>query len=538
MRNYLIQIEGMKRTKFSVIGLLVLASFFSCVKFEKADLVIHNARIYTVNEEFEVAQAMAITDGIIVAVGKEHEIMNKYRATEVIDAETRPIYPGFIDAHCHFLGSGLNSLAVNLSEVKTLKDLENTLFNFKTNNPESRWIVGFGWDENNWNFSKDEVFEFLNTKFDGNAVMLWRVDGHSLLVNYIALIKADYDYNKPVNGIISEEYIPYFTKAINYTKQQKKNALRNSETTFFSQGVTTVSDAGLTKEEVELIQMMQNSGTLDMRIYAMLFPSVETLKMESIFTDKLTVNSYKVMLDGSVGSKTACFKSPYLGSTYYGDLLMTRDSLARIARQAYEKGFQLNVHAIGDSAVKVALEEMGKVLKATNGMTWRIEHAQSVSEEDVALFGKYNIIPSVQPTHLADDRKAGIVKSVDKESLKNSYRLKSLLNQNQTIALGTDFPVASKSPVTTFYNAIVRNSSKEFPIAENEKLTREEALKGITFWPALANKEYETKGTLEVGKFADFVILNRDIMKVPEEEIHEAKVVYTYLGGNVVYENE
>jgi predicted amidohydrolase YtcJ len=244
------------------------------------------------------------------------------------------------------------------------------------------------------------------------------------------------------------------------------------------------------------------------------------------------------MLDGSVGSQSACFKSPYRGTTNYGKLLMTRDSLARIAKLAYDKGFQLNIHAIGDSAVKVALVEMGKVLKETNGLTWRIEHAQSVSKEDVKLFGQYNIIPSVQPTHLFDDMKAGIVKGVDKESLKNSYRLKSLLNQNQIIAFGTDFPVASKNPVETFYNAIVRNPRIEFPIAENEKLTRQEALRGITFWPALANKEYETKGTIEVGKFADFVILNRDIMKIPEEDIKQAKAVYTFVGGEIVFENE
>ena len=155
----------------------------------------------------------------------------------------------------------------------------------------------------------------------------------------------------------------------------------------------------------------------------------------------------------------------------------------------------------------------------------------------VKLFGQYNIIPSVQPTHLVDDMKAGIVKSVDEEPLKNSYRLKSLLEQNQTIALGTDFPVASKNPVETFYNAIVRNPRIEFPIANNENLTREEALKGITFWPALANKEFGTKGTIEVGKFADFVILNRDIMKVPEEEIKDAKVVYTFVNGVIVFEN-
>ncbi|MEN8927801.1 MAG: amidohydrolase [Flavobacteriales bacterium] len=526
----------MKGGNQRIVFIGVLLSLFSCVKFKKADLVIHNARIYTANEIFEVAQAMAITDGKIVMIGKEHEIMNKYRASEIIDAETRPIYPGFIDAHCHFLGSGLNGLAIDLSDCKSFDEVIKKLHTFKTENSNSNWLVGYGWDENKW-ISRVIDYPRLNEHFHDIPVVLWRVDGHSLIVNKVALSKTSLktiDYN----GVVKEADIHHFTKAINYTKQQKKNALRNSEQAFFKQGVTTVSDAGLTKEEVELIQMMQNSGTLDMRIYAMLFPDKNTLEMESIFTDRLTVNSYKLMLDGSVGSQSACFKSPYRGTTNYGKLLMTRDSLARIARLAYDKGFQLNVHAIGDSAVKVALVEMGKVLKETNGMTWRIEHAQAVSEEDVKLFSQYNIIPSVQPTHMIDDMKAGIVKGVDKESLKNSYRLKSLLEQNQIIALGTDFPVADKNPVVTFYNAVVRNSRPEFPIAENESLSREEALKGITFWPALANKEYETKGTLEVGKFADFVILNRDIMKVPEEEIKDAKVVSTFVDGVVVYESE
>ncbi|MDB4089048.1 amidohydrolase family protein, partial [Flavobacteriales bacterium] len=367
--------------------------------------------------------------------------------------------------------------------------------------------------------------------------LLWRVDGHSLLVNDLAFLKTGLEFES-FDGLVHEQYITSFTKQINYTKQQKKNALRNSEADFFTQGVTTVSDAGLTLEEVRLIQSMQSSGTLQMRIYAMLFPSKETLNFDAVFEDRLTVNSYKLMLDGSVGSHSACFKSPYRGTNDYGKLLMTRDSLAKIARLAYEKGFQLNVHAIGDSAVKLTLVEMGKVLKETNGMTWRIEHSQSVSEEDLRLFGQFNIIPSVQPTHMIDDMKAGIVKGVDKQSLKNSYRLKSLLKQNQIIALGTDYPVANKNPVVTFYNAIVRDSRIEFPIAENENLTREEALKGITFWPALANKEYELKGTIEVGKFADFVILNRDIMKIPEVEIKEAKVVSTFVNGESVYKNK
>ena len=521
----------MKRIKINVLLFVVLIGLISCVKFKKADLVVHNARIYTVNEEFEVAQAMAITDGKIVAVGKEHEIMNKYRATEIIDAETRPIYPGFIDAHCHFLGSGLNGLAIDLSKCKSFNEVIEKLHD--QNATDDKWIIGYGWDENKW-ISTDIDYNKLNEQFGKIPVLLWRVDGHSLIVNQMALSETNLKFES-FNGIVTEKNIHHFTKAINYTKQQKKNALRKSENAFFEQGVTTVSDAGLTLEEVKLIQSMQSSETLQMRIYAMLFPSKESLKFNAVFEDRLTVNSFKLMLDGSVGSQSACFKSPYRGTNNFGNILMTRDSLARIVQLAYDKGFQLNVHAIGDSAVKLALVEMSKVLKETNGMTWRIEHAQSVSEEDLKLFGQFNIIPSVQPTHMIDDMDAGIVKSVDKESLENSYRLKSLLAQNKIIALGTDFPVANKNPVVTFYNAIVRKPRLEFPIAENEELTRVEALKGITFWPALANKEYEMKGTIEVGKFADFVILNRDIMKIPEEEIKDAKVISTFVNGGNVY---
>lgn len=519
----------------SSLVLVIFLSLFSCVKFKKADLVIQNARIYTVNENFEVAQAMAITDGKIVMIGKEHEIMNKYRASEIIDAETRPIYPGFIDAHCHFLGSGLNGLAIDLSQCKSMEEVISTLQKGKEAN-KMDWLIGFGWDENNWD-SPVMNNDLLNEAFPKIPVLLWRVDGHSLLVNKLALIKTEV-MSYSMNGLISENEIPLFVNAINYTKQQKKNALRNSEATFFMHGVTTVSDAGLNVEEVKLIHSMQESGTLDMNIDAMLYFSKEA----SLFipfgdSSKLKAYTYKVMLDGSVGSQTACFKKPYKGTNNYGKLLMTRDSLRGICQIAFDQGAQLAVHAIGDSALKVALEVMGEVLKGTNGLTWRIEHAQSVSDKDVALFGKYNIIPSVQPTHRVDDLNAGILKSINKESLKNSYRLKSLLKQNQIIALGTDFPVADKNPVMTFYNAIVSNPTKEFKIAENESLTREEALKGITFWPALANKEYESKGTLEVGKNADFVILNRDIMKVSEEEIKEAKVVYTFVDGRIVYEN-
>ena len=503
-----------------------------CVKFKTADLVIHNARIYTVNEGFEVAQAMAIKDGKIVMIGKEHEIMNKYRADELIDAETRPIYPGFMDVHCHFLGSGLNSLAVDLSDCKSFNDVIKRLQKFKRRNYNNNWLIGYGWDETKW-ISSVIDYHRLNDHFHDISVLLWRVDGHSLIVNNVALSQTGLKFEN-FDGIITEEYIPQFTKAIQYTEAQKKQALRYAEENFFSKGITSVSDAGLTVEEVNLMKQMHESGILSMNIHAMLYFSKEaSLFIPYNDSNKLTAYTYKVMLDGSVGSQTACFKEPYKETNTYGKLLMTKDSLRRICELAYEQGVQLAVHAIGDSAVKVALEVMGEVLKETNGLGWRIEHAQVVGEEELTLFKKYSIIPSVQPTHLIDDKEMA-EKKLTIEQLSNSYRLRSLLETNQTIPLGTDYPVATNDPIYTFYNAIFRPTANW--LNHKESLTREEALKGITFWVALANKTYERNGSLEVGKNADFVILDRDIMKIPQEEIKATQVLKTFVNGEVVFE--
>lgn len=513
--------------------LLVSFTLSSCVKFKTADLVVHNARIYTVNQEFEIAQAMAINNGKIIAIGKEHEIMNKYRADKLLDAETRPIYPGFMDGHCHFLGAGLNSLAVDLSEVKTLENLQNRIERHRNSNPDSKWLVGFGWDENKWNFTTKEAYAAINEKFVDKAVLLWRVDGHSLLVNYKAQIDAKYYSFDQNSGIITEEVIPLFTKAISYTDAQKKAGLRFSEENYFSKGVTTVSDAGLTPSEVRLIENMQESGTLEMNVNAMLYFSKEASRILPIAKEKLMANTYKVVLDGSVGSQSACFKKPYKGTNNYGKILMTRDSLRLIAQIAYDQGAQLAVHCIGDSALDMALEVMGKVLKGTNGLGWRIEHAQTVTESQLELFKKYAIIPSVQPTHLNDDKEM-VEKNLTEVQLKNSYRLSTLMEQNQMIALGTDFPVATNNPIHTFYHAVYR-SNKPW-VLQSENMSREEALRGITFWVALANKTYEQNGSLEIGKSADFVILDRDIMKIPKDELQSAEVLKTFVSGGLVFE--
>ena len=509
------------------------------MKYEKADLVIHNAKIYTVNGEFEIAQAMAIKDGIIVAIDKEREIMNKYRADEFFDAQTRPIYPGFIDGHCHFLGSGLNSFAVSLKKAKSKKEIAEKLIKYNSQNKELKWLVGYGWNENNWE-EKTISNNFLNEQFPSQPVLLWRVDGHSLLVNQKAIEIVNLPHEIK-HGIVLEEDIPLFVKEIKYTEEQKKAALIYSEKQFFENGITTVSDAGVTLEEINFIKELHENYDLQIRIYAMLYSEESGMNFYAESgkdsTDKLAVNSIKLVMDGSVGSGTACFKKPYRETVNYGKLLVTKDSLRKVATYCYENDFQLNVHCIGDSAVKITLDIMGEILQVQNDRRWRIEHAQAVDKIDMDKFLKYSIIPSVQPTHGIDDRKMALHK-LHKYAFINSYKIETLLAQNGIITFGSDFPVADKNPIVTFYNAVVRKTKEgeKFSTLTGEKVTRKEALNAMTFWAAMANLQEQNRGSLEVGKYADFVILDRDIMKVSENDILKTQVKFTFLDGEKVFE--
>ena len=515
---------------------LALIALTSCIKYDKVDLVVHNAKIYTLEGgEIKIAQAMAIKDGKIVAIDKEREIMNQYRADEFFDAETRPIFPGFIDAHCHFLGSGLNWLAVDLKKAMSKEDILVEIISHNIENNELEWVVGFGWDENNW---KDKTItnDFLNKKFPKMPVLLWRIDGHSLLVNEAA-IKLVNPLSEIKNGIVTEKDISLFISKINYTNMQKKIALKLAQKDCFKYGITTVSDAGLNLDEILLIKELQDSFELEMRIYAMLNSTKINLnhfsKNGKDSTDKMSVNSVKVWLDGSVGSMSACMKKPYAGTRNYGSLLITKDSLKKIAKYCYKNDFQLNVHCIGDSAVKVALDVMGEVLQTQNDRRWRIEHAQTVDELDIGKFLKYSILPSVQPTHGLDDEKMAS-KKLTKTVFEKSYKIRDLLDQNGMIAFGTDFPVADKNPIVTFYNAVVRKSNSA--VISGQKVTREQAILAMTLWAAMANHQENNRGSLEVGKYADFVILDRDILKIKEENILKTQVKFTFLDGNIVFQ--
>jgi predicted amidohydrolase YtcJ len=296
---------------------------------------------------------------------------------------------------------------------------------------------------------------------------------------------------------------------------------------------------------VNTIKELQNKGDLKMRLYVMLADRQENydflFKHGAIKTPGLNVRSFKVYADGALGSRGACLLQPYADSAKWnGFLLSDPKHFEEIAPKIAAHGFQMCTHAIGDSAVRTMLKIYAANLQGKNDLRWRIEHSQIVSPEDIAMFGKYSIVPSVQPTHATSDMYwAG--KRLGKERLKTAYAYKQLLDQNGWIPLGTDFPVENINPLYTFYAAVERKDLKGFPEAGFQKenaLSRIEALKGMTIWAAKANFEEKEKGSIEPGKYADFVILDKDIMKAKGSELPTIKVTKTYINGVKVYDKK
>ncbi len=537
---------------------LVLFLSTSCITKTKVDLIIHNATIYAVDEENTMHEAMAVKAGKIVAVGKENQILNKYSATEKIDAQNQFIYPGFIDAHCHFLGYGLTLQKVNLIGCQSFDEVIHRCIDFEKVN-QSDWLTGRGWDNTIWRDKSFPSKEQLDIEFPNKPVLLRRVDGHAAIANQVALDLANIHIGTKVSGgtigikdgklsgILVDNAVDLVLDIIpKPTLKEKKKALLAAQRNCFEVGLTTIDDAGLGKEDVELIEKLHQTEELKMRIYAMLTDSEENFGYyldtvgEPFKTDRLTVNAFKFYGDGALGSRGACLLRPYsdvTDSATYGMLLRDTAYFQKYAAILYEKGFQMCTHAIGDSTARFILNTYARELKGTNDRRWRIEHAQVIDSADFRLFGDYSIIPSVQPTHATSDMTWAFLR-LGKKRIRFGYAYQNLLHQNGWLPLGTDFPIEGIDPLTTFYAAVARKNKDGLPkngFQIENALSRIQALKGMTIWAALSNFEEETKGSLEVDKFADFVILNRDILTVEEDALLKARVTATYINGEKVF---
>lgn len=545
--------------KIKIFLLFITLSLLACRENVQVDLIVRNGTIYTVNDMFEVVQAMAIKDGKIVAIGPENEILNKYYAIEVIDAEKKAIYPGFIDAHCHFVGYAKNLLEVNLIGSNSFEEVIERLREFvaKNETPKGSWIIGRGWNENFWQDKKMPTKEKLDELFPDTPVFLSRVDGHAALVNQKAMDLTGITTNTKIEGgrieaingkltglLIDNAKMHVQNQLPEYTNAQIAKALLTAEKHLFEVGLTTVDDAGLEQYDIELIDELQQANKLHIKVYAMVSATPELLdyylEKGTYKTSKLNVASFKFYADGSLGSESACLLDDYHTTKHNKGLILHElEFYEKYAPLLAEKGFQMNTHAIGDSATRMMLKVYEQALTTTNDKRWRIEHAQVVHPEDLEKFRKLTIIPSVQPTHAMSDMEWAVGKLGD-DRMKTAYAYKDLLNQLGMIALGTDFPVEDINPLYTFYSATIRKNLEGKPeqgLMMENALSREEALKGITIWAAIANFEEEEKGSLEVGKSADFIITNRDIMKVDEQELLKTKVEKTFIDGKMVFEN-
>ena len=531
-----------------------LCFLLSCTQKEEADLLVYNAVVYTVDSAFTITQAIAVKDGKIAATGSTDSLRKAFQAAKEIDARGKALYPGLIDAHTHFYRYALGLHSANLVGTGGWQEILDKLRSFAAQNKEG-WLTGRGWDQNDWAVKEFPSKEKLDELFPDRPVMLTRIDGHAAIVNTKALklagVKAGLKLeggvvetkNGQLTGILIDNAVRLVSSKIPIPSAGDiKEVLMAAQKNCFSVGLTTVDDCGLDYRQALLMDSLQKTGDLHMRVYAMLSDAEANYNYlfanGKLKTDRMSIRSFKVYADGALGSRGACLLEPYSDRPgQQGFLLSSAAHFDSVARIISEKGFQMCTHAIGDSGNRTMLRIYAKYLKGKNDLRWRIEHAQVINRQDFSLFGAYSIIPSVQPTHATSDMywaadRLGPVRA------KGAYAYQQLLEQNGWIPLGTDFPVEDISPLKTFYAATVRKDAKGWPAGgyqiENA-LTRQQALRGITMWAARSNFEESEKGSLEKGKFADFILLDRDLMKVDAAAILQTKVLATYVNGALVH---
>lgn len=547
-----LKIKNMKISFFLTIA--VAAIFTSCSQKQQVSMVLHHAKIYTVDEQFSVAEAMAVNEGKIVETGTNEYIQKKYEGKETVDAKGNAVFPGFIDAHCHFTGYATDMWKCNLTGTTSFGEIVSKLTEYSKTAP-MQWIYGRGWDQNDWAVKEFPDRKILDSLFPERPVFIKRIDGHAALLNAKALEIAGVTAatkiaggevevkNGRLTGILidnamdfAEQKIPLISDslAIQYFLEAQKMC--------FAEGLTGVHDCGITEHTADLVQQAQKNAGLKMKIFALLSDDTtyydKWIKSGPLKTERFHIGGFKFYADGALGSRGACLLHDYTDKPgWKGFLLSDTSHFIKAAKLLAASGLQMCTHAIGDSGNRTLLKIYAEVLKGKNDRRWRIEHAQVLSPDDFHYFAENNIIPSVQPTHATSDM-YWAADRVGKERIKTAYAYKQLLETNGWMPLGTDFPVEYISPMKTFFAAVVRQDAKGFPadgFQPENALTRKETLCGMTIWAAKAAFEEKEKGSLEKGKAADFIMLDNDLMTCDKSKILSTKVLDTWINGERVF---
>ena len=540
----------------TILSAVILLSLISCnAQKEQADLILNNGKVYTVDSDFSTAEAIAIRDHRIIAVGSSEEILKEYSAREVRNLEGAYVYPGWIDPHCHFFGYGMNLNAVDVAGTSSVEEIIEVLKAFRERHPGA-WITGRGWDQNDWEVKEFPNKEMLDKHFPKTPILLRRIDGHAAWANSVALEMAGVTANSKVgggtvmlsdgepNGVLVDNAIGLVARIVPpATEADMIQALQQAEVNCFRVGLTSVQDAGLSKQVVLLIDSLHQAGKLKIRMNTWLSPSkanfTHFVEKGPYQTDYLSINTIKLFTDGALGSRGARMIEAYSDDPGNLGLYVTPlEQLEKYCQQAYKNNFAVATHCIGDAANRETLKIYASILGGENDRRWRIEHSQIIHPDDFHYFGDFDIIPSVQTTHATSDM-YWAEDRVGSERIKGAYAYKELLEQNGWLPNGSDFPVEKINPLFGFYAGVVRKDQVGFPeegFQHENAISREQAMRAMTIWAARSGFDEDLKGSIEAGKLADLVITNTDLMTSPEDELFRIKIQSTYSGGELVYE--
>ncbi|MTI30657.1 amidohydrolase [Xanthovirga aplysinae] len=549
--------------------------FLSCSSVKEDDLIIYNGQIYTMDTQNPIAEAVVVNDGKISFVGKIEEVKNRLKgAKQLLDLKGKAMTPGFIESHGHLMGMGEKALSLDLTQCETFEEMVEKVKEAVAKTNKGEWILGRGWHQSKWKSMPDNLIDGFPTEKElsavspDNPVYLGHANGHVAMVNSKALeitgvnpeskmenfgVIVKYPDGKPT-GILHDDAMLLVSEKIPVTKNRRQKAFELAIQECLKNGVTTFRDAGTEAVDIDLFKENLEKGKVKVRLWSML-AGWDNQLLDHWFNQEpeiglgngfLTIRAIKLSADGALGSRSAWLLEDYSDfEGHRGHNTIAMDSVYSIAKKALNKGYQLCVHAIGDRANQEVLDQFEKAFKEnpddSKTARFRIEHAQHLALEDIPRFSDLGVIASMQSIHLSSDRPWAIDRLGEQRIKEGAYVWQKLLQSGVKIVNGTDAPVEPLDPLANFYAAVSRKTLKGSPeggYEADQKMSREEALRSYTIDAAYGGIEEDLKGSIEVGKLADFTVFSNDIMMVEEREILNTQVLYTIVDGKVAFERK
>lgn len=529
-----------------------------------ADLILVNTRIYTVDDSHPFVDAMAVRGGRVAFVGSTREaLLLRGASTQVLDLAGRTVIPGMVDAHAHLFGLGTFLRDIDLTDTRSYDAIVSRVAGRVKDVPSGRWIIGRGWDQNKWGDTRFPTHDPLSRVTPNNPVVLERIDGHAVLANAAAMKAAGVTAatRDPAGGRIERTgsgeptgvfvdnamaLIDRIVPPLSHDEMRSATVAAITESNRW--GLVGLHDPGEPREVLDVFEELAKEGKFSLRVYAMISDDSAAIEhyfqrgpQSELYDDHLWIRSIKLYADGALGSRGAALLDPYADDPKNNGLLKsTPDHLRDVSTRALQHGFQVATHAIGDRGNRVALDAYQAALDKvpTVDHRFRIEHVQVLDHADIPRFAQLGVIPSMQAVHQTSDMYWAATRLGPSHVL-GAYAWRSLLETGVIIPNGSDFPVERVNPLYSFHAAVSRQDEHDWPPGgwyPDQRMTRDEALKSVTIWPAYAGFQERIMGSLTPGKLADFDVLDRDIMVVPASEILGTQVLATYIGGRAVYE--